>query len=120
MNLVAVYGTLRKGSHNHRLLTLAEPKGEFITPPKFTMFSAGGFPYLVEDGSTGIKCEVYRVSEKTLKELDRLEGVDHGHYRRGSIETPYGTATIYLATESTKKHIHNLPVVESGDWMKRS
>jgi gamma-glutamylcyclotransferase (GGCT)/AIG2-like uncharacterized protein YtfP len=119
MKLVAVYGTLRAGFNNHRLLTMAQKMGDFISPAKFTMYNNGFYPYLTEGGNTAIKCEVYKVSDQTLQSLDALEGVASGHYRRGSLDTPWGEAIIYVASDRTAEGIEDLPVVKSGDWARK-
>lgn len=71
---VAVYGTLKKGFHNHYLLKGSKFLGNYVTGPGYTKVIKG-LPYLVED-TAGVGCEVeiYEVSELTLKMLDRLEG----------------------------------------------
>lgn len=74
MHLVFVYGTLKKGYGNHRLLAQSMFVGKAITEPNFTMLHLGGFPGIVQSGDTAIHGEVYRVSNATLTQLDRLEG----------------------------------------------
>lgn len=88
---VAVYGTLRKGYGNHRIL--ADGNCEFLgeeVVSGYDMFTNGGFPMIVE-GSRDILIEKYRVTdETTMKRLDRLEGYnaegDTGMYLRRTIK----------------------------------
>jgi gamma-glutamylcyclotransferase (GGCT)/AIG2-like uncharacterized protein YtfP len=82
---VAVYGSLREGFGNHRLLKGAERMGLFLTDPEWRMFTLGGFPAIVpaKDGYP-ITVEVYTVGESTLADLDRLEGYP-GWYKRECI-----------------------------------
>ncbi len=116
-HLVAVYGSLRDGLHNHDLLATAEFKGQFVSQPVFTMYAGGGFPYLVDEGTTPITMELYAVDDETLYNLDRLEGVP-SFYRRHEVETPAGEmAIVYVASNSTKKQIAHMPVVDHGDWV---
>lgn len=84
---IAVYGTLKKGFHNHYLLE----NSKFITKAKsvdkLPMIQGWGFPYAFEALGVGhnIKVEIYEVDNQTLKDLDCLEGVSSGHYYRREI-----------------------------------
>lgn len=104
MPRVFVYGSLMKGFHNHRLLEKNE--AEFIDPAtttkEYALVSFGGFPGLVY-GDKAIAGEVYDVNEKTLEELDHLEGVEQNRYARIRIQTSLGLAFAYLATETTAR-----------------
>ncbi len=109
--LVAVYGSLRKGFGNHEyFLSNSEFVGDDFTPPTFDMFSLGGFP-CITPGSTAITVEVYRVDEETKGNLDSLEGVPH-FYHEQKIPTKYGEAGIYVITSPTGMGAK----IESGDW----
>lgn len=70
---VFVYGTLKKGKSNHRLLFEADYLGEYYTNTNFTLF-VGGLPYLVKREGPGCSGELYKVSDKVLTALDLLEG----------------------------------------------
>lgn len=80
---VFVYGTLKRGCGNHRLLTDAQ----FVTTatsfePMFDMTDVG-FPYAFVGGSSYARGEIYHLGMATeiLRRLDRLEGYPH-HYDR--------------------------------------
>lgn len=114
--LVAVYGTLRKGFDNHRLLQNAEYMGTFNTEPIFDLHDLGGFPGLKNNGTTSVVMEVYAVNEQEAARVDMLEGYEEGRtptfYDKQPIETPWGTAGVYI-------YVNNLsgaPIVESGDY----
>jgi len=79
MNLVFVYGSLKKGFSNHRLLSTSEfvSKG---TVHDAELYSLGGFPALVSGGGS-VEGELYEVSPETLRNLDMLEGHPN-FYRR--------------------------------------
>ena len=124
--LVAVYGTLRKGGQfNKSTIEPAIKKGEaeFLTTmettPKFRMYAvpAAFFPAVVE-GDSIIKIELYKVTPKILKRLDAIEGYfgeesKTNLYNRQQIETAYGKAYIYIYG---KKVTNKYELVESGDW----
>ncbi len=108
---VFVYGTLKKGYHNHEsFLDKAKFIGNAISVSKWTMIGEGmGFPYLLERSDNlgnNIKGEVYEVTADELKNLDYLEGVPT-HYRKSYMYvsyidgTPSGNVTVYVKTNVT-------------------
>lgn len=118
--LVSVYGTLRKGQGNHKhYLKDAEFVGEFTSEPVYNLFNLGGFPGLKENGSTSVKMEVYKVNQAEAKLVDSLEGYVEGRpphfYDKKEIETPFGTASVYL-------YVRDVPqdyLIKSGDWFNK-
>lgn len=113
--LVAVYGSLRKGLHNHALLHNADFKGTAVANG-FKMFSMGSFPFITHQDATEqdtIQIEVYAVTPEEMRNLDRLEGFP-SFYNRELIDTPYGKAWIYYIDNERGGYA---PVVD-GDWMK--
>lgn len=114
-NLYAVYGTLRKGFGNHRLLNNEHCThlGTFETTADWKMVSLGGFPGVIPNGTQAITVEVYKVeSEEVDQRLDWLEGYPT-FYGKTKLETPWGVADMYVLTE---EKYGNLPIVKSGDW----
>lgn len=110
-NLVFVYGTLKKGFGNNRLLKDSEFVGTFRTPPDFHMVSLGGFPGVIDKGSTPISGEVYKVTKPVMDRLDSLEGYP-SFYTRKQIPTEFGAAWVYMLDESYLTR----PRVSSGIW----
>jgi len=91
-HVVAVYGTLKRGKGNHRLLDNPMVKyiGTYLTKRKYPMITRGsipfvghGFEFLGLDKEVGhnIVVEVYEVDSDTLERLDALEGHPNWYYR---------------------------------------
>jgi len=117
--LVAVYGSLRKKMGNHQYyLSNSEYKGTFSTEPEYTLHSLSYYPGLKLNGNHSIVMEVYKVTEETLDNLNRLEGYRYGEkstfYDRIEINTPWGKAFTYIYVNKLSKD----SIVESGDWVK--
>ena len=76
-NIVAVYGTLKRGKTNHFIMELlsAELLGEGKTAEKYPLTTDGMLPYLFDEAGVGyrIPVEIYRVSDTALAVIDRFE-----------------------------------------------
>lgn len=109
---VFVYGTLRKGFSNSRLLSTAISKGEHLLSSKHLMISLGAFPALIPSEEFHLtRGEVYEVDEDTLSNLDRLEG-HPDFYERVEVQG--------LQVYVMKKEVAGSRAVEVkyGDWSK--
>jgi gamma-glutamylcyclotransferase (GGCT)/AIG2-like uncharacterized protein YtfP len=112
-DLVAVYGSLRKGLGNHPVIEGAECKGNTIIKG-WDLYSLGAYPFVVE-GENELTVEVYEVdSEMRQRRLDGLEGYPN-FYDRIQVDTEFGKAWIYFMHE---KYTEGAPLVEHGDWTK--
>lgn len=80
---VFVYGTLKRGYHNNRLLHGASYLGEALTNKKYLLFGNGvPFAHPSEKGLP-VKGEVFEIDEKVhLKPLDYLEGHPTSYTRK--------------------------------------
>lgn len=114
--LISVYGSLRKGLGNHRLLENAKYLGDFQSEPVFSLYSLGGYPGLKTEGTTSVTMEVYEVTPIEANRIDQLEGYTPGReatfYDKIPIDTPYGEASVYTYVDK----IPESRLVESGDW----
>ncbi len=111
LNLVFVYGTLRRGEVNHYLLSGAEYCGVHVTRPRYRMLHLGTYPGVVAGGSSAIEGEVYRIDRKQMVNLDRLEAYPR-LYTRKLIPTPWGHAWIYLYRGNRDSR----SVIPGGNW----
>lgn len=111
IELVFVYGTLRRGEANHHLLSDAEYCGTHLTRPRYRMLHLGTYPGVVTGGSTAIEGEIYRVDTKGLVKLDRLEAYPR-LYTRKLIPTEWGRAWIYLYRGNRSSR----SVIPTGVW----
>jgi gamma-glutamylcyclotransferase (GGCT)/AIG2-like uncharacterized protein YtfP len=85
MPIIFVYGSLKKNKKLHFYLQKASFLGSAKTCKKFPMVlsKSGWYPYLIEkQGSYFIKGEVYKISHRLLKKLDRVEEVPFYYYRK--------------------------------------
>lgn len=113
---IFVYGTLKRGYGNNRLLDGAKFISEAHTPAEYTMVSLGGFPGVIRGGETSIVGELWEVEDPIqLARIDRLEGHPN-FYERHEVPVKVGdgddAAWIYLLDDSYRKH----NPVESGVW----
>ena len=117
--LIGVYGTLRSGNGNHRLIENADYKGTYTTEPIYNLYSLGGFPGLKENGKTAVVMEVYAVNTEEARRVDGLEGYTPGEqatfYDKIQIETPWGQTGVYTYVRQPNES----SLIESGDWMNR-
>tara|TARA_B100001063_G_scaffold227047_2_gene237152 strand:- start:2805 stop:3224 length:420 start_codon:yes stop_codon:yes gene_type:complete len=121
--LVAVYGSLRQGLGNHRVIGFAN--GELVDSGKtvnnYNMYSLGAFPSVSLEHSghgTPLVVEVYRTDEEGLTgPLDGLEGYPT-FYNRTKVDVVLDdsgevvSAWIYHIDEEKDE-----PVLD-GDWFK--
>jgi gamma-glutamylcyclotransferase (GGCT)/AIG2-like uncharacterized protein YtfP len=83
-HLVAVYGTLRKGFGNHRLMSTANLLDSGSTVDQYAMI-AEGIPYVrseVREDGHNIAVEVYAVDDSELLDMDRLENHPNWYTRK--------------------------------------
>lgn len=85
---IFVYGTLKKGYGNHRLLTSSVFLGSGITVKKYLM-TANGIPFVSDEPDnkniTNIVGELYQVDNQTMYQVDMLEG-HPSFYKREKVE----------------------------------
>jgi gamma-glutamylcyclotransferase (GGCT)/AIG2-like uncharacterized protein YtfP len=108
MNLIFVYGTLKRGGSNHHYMAGQKFLSEALTPPGFRLYDLGGHPGMVpkSDDRDGVTGEVWSVDAACLTQLDPLEGLAEGLYRRvpAKLLPPFATQPVetYLYAQSVE------------------
>jgi gamma-glutamylaminecyclotransferase len=115
MTRVFVYGTLRAGQPNHRVLRGATALGAATTAEPFVMHDLGAFPAIVAGGATPIAGEVYQVDADTLRSLDHLEGYPQ-FYDRVEVALTDGTSALVYTMQP--RQVVGRPIIHSGDWLR--
>lgn len=109
---VIVYGSLRRKQGNSHWMTHATWLGDYVLEG-YDLYDLGLYPAVVP-GAGKVYCEVYRITSSILAELDELKS-NCKAYRRELINTPYGSAWIYLYLNV----LDGRPRIASGDWLQR-
>ena len=117
MEIVFVYGTLRQGFHNHKLIMDSKTIDIGRTVSNYAMY-ANGIPYVSETEQVSqIYGELYLVSPRILLTLDMLEGHPVWYNRKKvPIETLNGkiyNAWLYFNETKTNN------LIKSGDYAKQ-
>ena len=115
---VAVYGSLRKGLHNHSVMERAEGKHLVDTKTSFpaNLRSYGSYPYVHTERvqpAEPISVEIYEVNDFGLRVLDSLEGYPSFYDRREFTFKDGTTAWMYFINNESNDHYD---LVEDGDW----
>lgn len=98
-HLIAVYGTLKKGFGNHRLLENSKFIGSYVTESNHVMIHHG-IPEASPEWEIGsqLSVELYEVDDSTLLELDALESAPDWYYRYPVKLIGYnGTVEMYVS-----------------------
>ena len=114
MEIVFVYGTLRQGYHNHRLIIDCKIIDVGRTVNQYAMY-ANGIPYVSDNEQVSqIYGELYLVSPSILFNLDMLEGHPSWYKRKKvPIETMSGkiyNAWLYFNNTKTNN------LIATGDY----
>lgn len=111
---IAVYGTLKAGFGNSRVIAGATFLGYGKTLPQFTMVDLGAFPGVVHTGDTEVSIEVYEV--ENIRGVDNLEGNGVFYTREEhfvDVDGELMEVWIYILPDS---YLDTNPVIDSGVW----
>lgn len=117
-HLVFVYGSLKSGFHNHRLLIdhKADELGVATTNARYLLLKGGAFPYLIDPAALDeigklatmsvrghVSGELYSMDDAGLAALDSLESHPH-FYRREVITVNHDVkAWAYFLTNAAER-----------------
>lgn len=107
-----VYGTLRHAQSAHDLLRGAKLVARARTGPHYTLVDMGGYPAMVETGTTCVVGEIYEVDDAVLAALDAYEDVPE-LYQRVARRIDSHEVWVYLLPE---RHALGRPRLTGGDW----
>lgn len=119
-HLVFVYGTLKRGGGLHRALRESEFVGSAVTLG-FAMYDLGAFPGIVPHRlGSSVHGELYKVTDETLGDLDRIEGVPT-LYSREIIEVYFRSERCEGVQPGVQVYVYNgAPSEENripaGEW----
>ncbi len=128
--LVAVYGTLRRGEGNHKILETCQ----YITTTilsGYKMYGQTNFPAIIKGKKEDtIVVEIYRITNPDIaNQLDILEGFDRRNpnsldnlYTIQMITIPSikESIEIYTFDHNPNQVVQRGPHLEHGDWKKRN
>lgn len=114
--LLFVYGSLKKGFDNHRILEKSAKRlGKAKTVSKFGMFedSFGNYPYLINEPIHKIEGELYEINRKELLEkIDEFEGApDYYQRKKIKVKSHHGIKYAYTyLRENIKTPMNQKPL----------
>lgn len=112
-----VYGTLKRGFHNHACLgNNPTYLGEAVLPG-YQMYSLGGFPAIAL-GKGEVKGELYEVDDVGFKHCDRLEGYPN-FYNRSQVLVHHPMDEQKVKFEAWVYHFDKAPkapLIKDGVW----
>jgi gamma-glutamylcyclotransferase (GGCT)/AIG2-like uncharacterized protein YtfP len=120
---VVVYGSLRAGMGNNRVIDGAKLLSTETVSLPFEMIDMGSYPGLIRsDEVNDIEVEVYEVNPQTYRRVEQLEGYP-SFYNRELIETKVGAGDIYFLDKANgRDYDHYTRVTKTVenkyDWVK--
>ena len=107
MFYVFVYGTLKRGYGNNRLLRDAKFIDSGVTLMPYDLRDLGAYPVVVDRKRARVAGEVYEVTKEELKRLDGLEGYPN----------MYGRKKILVQLNQTGVRVQCFMYVGSEGWI---
>jgi gamma-glutamylaminecyclotransferase len=110
-----VYGTLKKGFGNHRLLEGQKLLGN-ATICGYEMYSMGNYPAIRQANEGYIHGELYEIEDTLWPRLDRLEGVPYLYTRETDTVWMDGKDETHQADIYVYANPIDGPTMRSGEW----
>lgn len=124
--LVFVYGTLKSGFPNHRVLRGSRFVDDGYTRNRFFFANLGRFPAILQDENCTefknlrkvvVHGEIYSVNDSTLKDLDSLEGYPDLYTRKIIPITTYkGTLNCWTYFLNVPLSVEKFINISNGEW----
>jgi gamma-glutamylaminecyclotransferase len=113
-HLVAVYGTLKRGECNHRLLAASRCLGPVLLS-RLRLYNLGPYPMAVAcaDPAATVAAELYAVSAAVLAALDGLEDHPREYERQLWLLEDGRQAWVYLGRAA---QVRGYPLLADGLW----
>lgn len=129
MHKVFVYGTLKLGGSNNRLLRDATFMYPAVTQQAYLMKDNGSWPFVIQRNkdTAPVRGEVYEVTDEILDDLDILEG-HPGLFVRKQVAVEvdntgvYDTVWMYFGGEylADAPHVPNATIQEGAyEWQRK-
>jgi gamma-glutamylaminecyclotransferase len=82
--ILFLYGTLKRGQKNHRLLEGQRFVGDATIEPRYRLYDLGPYPGMVIDVANGLAVagELWELDDGCLAKLDEFEGVPELYVRQ--------------------------------------
>lgn len=115
---VFVYGTLKQGHGNHRLLESSELVGK-ATAEGIAIHAAkhSPFPFAMRSTKQTAHGEVYKINNFTLNKLDKLEGTPCFYQRETTLCHLASGEQIECWIYLSPRHAKQLPILRNGIWL---
>jgi gamma-glutamylcyclotransferase (GGCT)/AIG2-like uncharacterized protein YtfP len=116
-HLVAVYGTLKRGECNHRLLLVCPCLGRVLLS-RLQLYNLGPYPMAVAcaDPAATVAAELYAVSATVLVQLDVLEDHPREYERQRWSLVDGRQVWVYLGRPA---QVCGYPLMADGIWRSR-
>lgn len=116
-HLLFIYGTLKRGGENEHYLKGQDFLGRARTAPGYRLYHLQGYPGLVADdaGRGSVAGELWAVDEGCLRQLDQLEGLAEGLYRRAPVQLAPPSDAPSVETYFYLRSVEGAPEC-NGEW----
>ena len=114
LQLVFVYGTLKRGQANNHQLAGSAFCGEAVLP-ELALYNLGPFPMAIASGDPShcLRGELFAVPDASLAALDRFEGVPRLYERQQRWLSDGRAVWVYVGRPRQVRHVARIP---SGVW----
>ncbi|MEO7600550.1 MAG: gamma-glutamylcyclotransferase family protein [Opitutus sp.] len=119
-HLIFVYGTLKRGGSNQHFMRGQTFQGKGHTTAGFRLINLGTYPGMIAapNSSESVSGELWLVDSDCLAQLDALEGLGEGLYRRERIRLLEPFADRVIETYLFAQDVAGRPTIPDGRWLE--